>query len=158
METLNPAAARTTAPPPRGPEQRLSKLARWMGWLALVHAVLTAGLCAVALVMGWAETTRTLVVWSTLGVIGAVAAIHALRGRAAGFWWLFCLYLVQLADYWSPGTYVSFMSPIVVDFGWGSASPPRHFDLNLLALAACMVALACARNLGSRQGQRAASR
>jgi len=128
----------------------MSKLAKVIAWLALLHGVATLLIIATVYLKGQKLPTAALVIWSTLGTVGLVAGIWSIKAERWAFWVLFLIYLIQIADYWTPNLFISFMGPISVKFGWGWYSPPSHVNLNLLAIAGCIFTLVCARGLTTR--------
>ncbi|MBS0383082.1 MAG: hypothetical protein JSR56_11695 [Proteobacteria bacterium] len=132
----------------------MPRLAKIVGWLAVAHGLLTLGILVIVSFVQHGFSSSSAVIGCLVGVIGIVAGAYSLKGRPWAFWLLFGLYLVQVADYWTPGFYISFMGPAVVNFGWNLSSPPRHFDLNLLAITVCILAVICARGLTNHSSGR----
>jgi hypothetical protein len=129
---------------------KLLGLEKKLSWFALIYGVLTI-VTAIALPMfGQMLPPVGVAVWLLLGVGSMLAGYVALTAKVWGFWLLFLVFLVQLAEYHSQTFFFSFIGPFSVKFGWGWNDPPSSININLLAFVICSLAFHCAISLTER--------
>ena len=136
------------------PISTLPRGVKVLGWFALITGVLTVATPAVMpLLSGQTLPFVTATVFAVLGVATAAAGYFGLRGKAWGFWVLFGVSLLQVAEYFAETFFVSFIGPLSFKVGWGWHSPPSRVNINVLALAVCVFAFITARRLTAASTQ-----
>lgn len=126
----------------------LTKSSKALAWFGIVTGALTVA-TPILLPMLTAHSFRTpgMAMFFALGIGGLVAGFYGLKAQPWAFWLLFATFLVQCFEYFSDAFSVSFIGPFSLKFGWGWNSPPRHFNLNILAIAVCLLAMRTAKQL-----------
>jgi hypothetical protein len=128
----------------------ISKSARNLAWFAVVNGVLAA--CTPGLHSIFSKQlvpAAAFVQVMPLAIASFIAGLYGLKAKSWAFWLLFLTFLVQTVEYFSEGFYFSFIGPLSLKFGWGWKSPPSHFNLNILAIAVCVLAARAAAQLAS---------
>ena len=124
--------------------------ARALGWFAIGNGALTAATPILFAVFASQELPANATVWFLLlGVASTVAGVSGLRAKPWGYWLLFAAFLVQCAEYFSQGFFISFIGPLSLKAGWGWVSPPSRFNLNILAIVVCVLSARAALRLGT---------
>ncbi|WP_156473104.1 hypothetical protein [Pseudorhodoferax sp. Leaf265] len=126
----------------------LTKSSRALAWFGLVNGAFTMA-TPILLPMLTEHSLRTpgIAIFFTLGIGSLVAGLYGLKAQPWAFWLLFATFLVQCFEYISDAFFVSFIGPFSLKIGWGWNSPPRHVNLNVLAIAVCILAMRTAKQL-----------
>ena len=128
--------------------KNLSRSGKFLAWFSLINGSLTiATPILLNFVFKQPLPSFIAITFFVLGVIGVIAGYYGLGAKVWAFWLLFALFLVQIAEHFSPGFFFSFIGPLSLKFGWGSVSPPSRTNINLLALIICFFAYINARSL-----------
>ena len=86
------------------------------------------------------------------GAATSFFAFFGLRGRQWAFWALVVLFLPQCFEYVSNQFTYSLIGPWwSFTVGWGWISPPRRFNINILAVVICFFAAGTALSLRERK-------
>lgn len=130
----------------------LTKSSKALAWFGIVTGALTVA-TPILLPMLTAHSLRTpgMAIFFALGIGSLVAGFYGLKAQPWAFWLLFATFLVQCFEYFSEGFFVSFIGPFSLKIGWGWHSPPRHFNLNVLAIAVCVLAMRTAKQLSKER-------
>lgn len=67
------------------------------------------------------------------------------------------MFVVQCVEYFSAGFFFSFVASMSLKVGWDWHSPPSRFDLNLVAIVVCVLAMRAARRIAALPGATTAS-
>jgi hypothetical protein len=119
-----------------------------LAWISILFGAATAATPALPrLVEAAAFSTAQLGYFVLLGLTSLVAGIDALRGSPRAFYVLWYVYAVQMFAYASDSLTFNFMAPYSITFGMGDYEPRSIVSINVPAIAACLVALYCARFL-----------
>jgi len=128
--------------------QNLSRSGKVLAWFSLINGFLTlATPILLNFVFKQPLPLFVAVTFVALGVVGVIAGYYGLGAKVWAFWLLFSLFLIQIAEHFSPNFFFSFIGPLSLKFGWGSVSPPSRTNINLLALVICIFAYINARSL-----------
>ncbi|HWX65924.1 MAG TPA: hypothetical protein VNZ27_05775 [Rhodanobacter sp.] len=133
----------------------MSKLMKVVAWFSLLNGALT--LLTPALIYALRHQLApiaALAICSVLGIGGLLGGYYGLKAKAWAFWILACLYFIQVAEYFSPTAFITFMGPLAIKIGWGWYSPPSRFNINLLAIAFTVLSFVSALGLTSRSSGR----
>jgi len=128
--------------------QNLSRSGKLLAWFSLINGFLTiATPILLYFVFKQPLPPFVAITFTVLGIVGVIAGYYGLRANVWAFWLLFLLFLIQIAEHFSPGFFFSFIGPLSLKFGWGSVSPPSRTNINVLALVVCIFAYINARSL-----------
>jgi hypothetical protein len=128
--------------------QNLSRSGKLLAWFSLINGLLTiATPLLLNLMFKQPLPPFIAVTFVILGAISVVAGYYCLGAKVWAFWLLFILFLIQIAEHFSPNFFFSFIGPLSLKFGWSSVSPPSRTNLNLLAIVVCFFAFKNARSL-----------
>ena len=129
----------------------MAKLPRIVAWVCVVNGVLTLlALVVPYFVKGQLPPVPAIAIWSALGIASLIGGYFALKAKPWAFWLLAVMFVVQVAEYWSPEFFFSFIGPVAIKVGWGWYSPPSRINVNLLAIVGAILAFVCARGLTTR--------
>jgi len=130
-------------------DPNLSRSGKLLAWFSLINGLLTIAM-PILLNFVFKQPLLPLFVAITfvvLGIVGVIAGYYGLGAKVWAFWLLFFLFLIQIAEHFSPSFFFSFIGPLSLKFGLSSVSPPSHTNINLLALVICIFAYINARSL-----------
>lgn len=124
---------------------------RFLAWFAIAYGVI-----AITVPAWWSMLSSqplpvaTLAVYVLLGLASLVAGIFGLRGNRWAFILLFVTFLVQGAEYVSQTFAISLIGPLSLKLGLILKSPPGWFNVNVLAIVVCVLALRSAKHMSER--------
>jgi hypothetical protein len=122
----------------RSPPRTVAKL---LAWFAIANGLFTVATPVFLLYLSRQTLPQAaIVLFMQLGGTSLVAGYYGQRGKPWAFWLLFATFFVQVAEYFSETFFFSFIGPLSLKIGWGWHSPSSHFNVNVLAIAVCILA------------------
>ena len=124
---------------------RLTFSAKMVAWFALLYGTIALLSPFIELFAGREIPTFALVWLLSFGATAIGAGYLSLRGRHWALWLLLAVFLPQTVEYFSSSSAFTLIGPLpAIRIGWGWYSPPARVNINLLALAASVLALRAA--------------
>lgn len=124
----------------------MPRVSKGFAWFALLYGAYSVGAAALGATMAVPPLPRPPVaVWVLSGIAALAGGYFGLRRRRWAYWLLFVLFLAQSVQYQSAVFSFSLAGPLWLNVGWGWHTPPRHFNLNLLAAVPAVFALRLGR-------------
>ena len=122
--------------------RQLASSTKLLAWFAIINGVL-----AITAPAWWPLLTPQAMpitgVWIYIltGLMSLMSGIFGLQAKRWAFLLLFLTFLIQCADYYSENFFVSFIGPLSLKVGLILKSPPGWFNVNVLAIVVCVLAL-----------------
>lgn len=136
---------------------KLTRFEKLVAQFAILNGVLTViAATLLPLVFKTSLPGILIVIWLLLGSGSLFAGCFGLAANAWGYWLLFIVFLIQIAEYYSQTFFFGLIGPLSIKFGWNWLEPPHTINVNLLAIVICCVSICCALSIGERSNRASA--